>query len=41
MKKKYFTMIIDFSEASESIFLGGSGINIEFKLSVNCSRDVN
>ena len=33
MKKKYFTMIIDFSEASESIFLGGSGINIEFKLS--------
>ena len=33
MKKKYFTMIIDFSETSESIFLGGSGINIEFKLS--------
>ena len=33
MKKKYFTMIIDFSESSESIFLGGSGINIEFKLS--------
>lgn len=33
MKKKYFTMIIDFSEVSESIFLGGSGINIEFKLS--------
>lgn len=26
-------MIIDFSETSESIFLGGSGINIEFKLS--------
>ena len=33
MKKNYFTMIIDFSETSESIFLGGSGINIEFKLS--------
>lgn len=33
MKKNYFTMIIDFSEISDSIFLGGSGINIEFKLS--------
>ena len=32
MKKNYFTMTIDFSETSESIFLGGSGINIEFKL---------
>lgn len=33
MKIDYFTMVIDFSEESDSIFLGGSGINIEFKLS--------